>query len=129
MSFIPMKKSQALGIFLPAILLFVVGVAREAEDHSPRRGNFWPGRREEAKLPDAMLNVLRRGLFNPSLPPLPFPVICGVVSLHLGFPGSSGREPTSQCRRFRSCRLSPWVEKIPWRRDWQPSPVFWPGAS
>ena len=23
--------------------------------------------------------------------------------------------------------LDPWVGKIPWRRKWQPSPVFWPG--
>ena len=21
----------------------------------------------------------------------------------------------------------PWVRKIPWRREWQPTPVFWPG--
>ena len=23
--------------------------------------------------------------------------------------------------------FSPWVGKIPWRREWLPSPVFWPG--
>ena len=28
------------------------------------------------------------------------------------------------CRRLR---LSPWVGKIPWRRAWQPTPVFFPG--
>ena len=22
-----------------------------------------------------------------------------------------------------------WVRKIPWRRAWQPTPVFWPGDS
>ena len=21
----------------------------------------------------------------------------------------------------------PWVGKVPWRREWQPTPVFWPG--
>ena len=26
-------------------------------------------------------------------------------------------------------RFSPWVGKIPWRRKWQPTPVFLPGAS
>ena len=31
-----------------------------------------------------------------------------------------------QCRRRR---LDPWVGKIPWRRAWQPTPVFWPGES
>ena len=67
----------------------MVGVAREAEDHVPRRGNFRPGRGEETKLPDTVLNVFRRELFSPSLPTLPFPIICEVVSLYLGFPGST----------------------------------------
>ena len=26
-------------------------------------------------------------------------------------------------------RFDPWVEKIPWRRPWQPTPVFLPGES
>ena len=26
-------------------------------------------------------------------------------------------------------RFKPWVGKIPWRRKWQPSPVFLPGES
>ena len=25
------------------------------------------------------------------------------------------------------CRFNPWVRKIPWRRAWQPTPVFLPG--
>ena len=29
-----------------------------------------------------------------------------------------------QCRR---CGFDPWVEKIPWRRTWQPTPIFLPG--
>ena len=38
----------------------------------------------------------------------------------------SGKESACQCRR---CRFHPWVGKIPWRRKWQPSPVFLPGES
>ena len=26
-------------------------------------------------------------------------------------------------------RFHPWVGKIPWRREWQPTPVFSPGES
>ena len=26
-------------------------------------------------------------------------------------------------------QFHPWVEKIPWRRAWQPTPVFSPGES
>ena len=33
----------------------------------------------------------------------------------------SGRESACQCRR---CRFNPWVGKIPWRRKWQPTPIF-----
>ena len=38
----------------------------------------------------------------------------------------SGKESTCQCRRRR---FNPWVRKIPWRRKWQPTPVFLPGKS
>ena len=38
----------------------------------------------------------------------------------------SGEESARQCRRPR---FDPWVRKIPWRRAWQPSPVFLPGES
>ena len=34
-----------------------------------------------------------------------------------------------QCRRLKRHRFNPWVRKIPWRRKWQPTPVFWPGES
>ena len=40
--------------------------------------------------------------------------------------GLSGKESTCQCRRFG---FDPWVQKIPWRRKWQPTPVFLPGKS
>ena len=38
----------------------------------------------------------------------------------------SGKEPACQCRRQG---FNPWVRKIPWRRAWQPIPVFLPGES
>ena len=31
-----------------------------------------------------------------------------------------------QCRRYG---FNPWLGKIPWRRAWQPTPVFLPGKS
>ena len=39
------------------------------------------------------------------------------------------KEPVCQCRRLNRHRLDPWVVKIPWRRAWQPTPVFLPGES
>ena len=38
----------------------------------------------------------------------------------------SGKESTCRCQRGG---LSPWVQKTPWRRKWQPIPVFLPGES
>ena len=47
---------------------------------------------------------------------------------HLGFPGgTSGKEPTCQCRRCKKCGLNPGIRKIPWSRNWHPAPVFLPG--
>ena len=46
------------------------------------------------------------------------------VKAYLG--GSDGKEPA--CRHRRP-RFDPWVRKILWRRQWQPTPVFLPGES
>ena len=37
-----------------------------------------------------------------------------------------GKESACQCRR---CRFNSWVKKIPWRRKWQPTPLFFPRKS
>ena len=37
-----------------------------------------------------------------------------------------GKESACQCRRPR---FNPWFKKIPWRRKWEPTPVFLPGKS
>ena len=42
-----------------------------------------------------------------------------------GFPGgTSGKEPACQCKRYKKHTFSPWYGKIPWRREWLPTPVF-----
>ena len=44
-----------------------------------------------------------------------------------GFSGGSVvKNPHASCRR---CSFNPWVRKIPWRRSWQPTPVFLLGES
>ena len=36
-----------------------------------------------------------------------------------GFPGGTvGKESASQCGRCKRHEFDPWVEKIPWRREW-----------
>ena len=48
----------------------------------------------------------------------------------MGFPGgATGKEPICQGRGCKRCRFDPQVAEIPWRRAWQPTPVFLPGES
>ena len=49
--------------------------------------------------------------------------------LPLGFPGGS-EVKVSACNAGDLGSVpgsSPWVRKIPWGREWLPTPVFWPG--
>ena len=50
-----------------------------------------------------------------------------------GFPGgSAGKESACNarvCLQYRRPEFNPRVTKIPWRREWQPTPVFLPGES
>ena len=47
-----------------------------------------------------------------------------------GFPGgASGKESAYQCKIHKTRGFHLWVGKIPWRRRWQPTPVFLPGES
>ena len=40
------------------------------------------------------------------------------------FAPPSGAESFCQCRRRERSRFDPWIGTIPWRRKWQPTPVF-----
>ena len=52
------------------------------------------------------------------------------TTLHWGLPRwLSGKEPNCPCKRRRRRGFTPWVGKIPWRRERLPTPVFWPGES
>ena len=58
------------------------------------------------------------------------PCMMFYLSLNMGFPGgASGEEPICQCGRCKRQSFNLWVRKIPWRRAWQPTPVFLPGKS
>ena len=48
----------------------------------------------------------------------------------MGFPGgASAKGYTCQYSRCKKLGFDLWVGKIPWRRAWQPTPVFLPGES
>ena len=37
------------------------------------------------------------------------------------------KESACQCKRCKGHGFHPWIRKIPWRKKWQPTPVFLPG--
>ena len=54
-------------------------------------------------------------------------LMCPLYDTVEGFPSwLSGKESACQCRK---CVFYPRVGKIPWRKKWQPTPVFLPGKS
>ena len=55
----------------------------------------------------------------------PKPLIWDLIGCLLRLPRwFSSKESTYQCKRHK---FDPWAGKIPWRRKWQPTPVFLPG--
>ena len=48
-------------------------------------------------------------------------------SFYKRFPGSS--DSKSVCLQCGRPGFDPWIGKVPWRRKWQPTPVFLPGES
>jgi len=51
-----------------------------------------------------------------------------ILTIFLGFPSGSA-VIYLQCMSCTGLRFNPWFGKIPWRRAWQPIPVFLPGES
>ena len=39
------------------------------------------------------------------------------------------KNPSANAGDARDVEFNPWVRKTPWRREWQPTPLFLPGKS
>ena len=59
---------------------------------------------------------------------IPFTLLGAMIALGLPPLGSAVKNHM-QLRSCRRHRFDPWVGKIPWRRVWQPTPLFLPGES
>ena len=47
----------------------------------------------------------------------------------MGFPSSPVVENPPALQEMWRLKFYPWIQKLPWRRAWQPTPVFLPGES
>ena len=65
--------------------------------------------------------TLRGGIFSILIDNIILKILCTILCTILGFPGIR-----LQCKRPG---FDPWIGKIPYRRSWQPTPVFLPGES
>ena len=83
-------------------------------DTPGRTGKIWEdGEKEEGQVEGPIISEMQK---------------CAAFKGCLGLPKwLSGKESTCQSRRCRRHRFDPRVGKIPWRRKWQPTPVFLPG--
>ena len=82
---------------------------------------------QEAVLSAVVLVVslkLSCPIYKMGTPCLPFRAILRINYIN---EWCSGKESICQCRRYKRCMFDPWVRKIPWRRKWQPTPVFLSG--
>ena len=99
------------------------------------RQNYWSGFPFSSLefLPDSGIEPGSPTLQADALPPEPpgKPVLISRPKAGCrGFPGgASGKESACKCTRHKRRKFDPWVGKIPWRRAWQPTPVFLPGES
>ena len=55
--------------------------------------------------------------------------VCVCVCIYVYPMCLSGKESTCPCMRHRRYEFLVWVGKIPWRRKWQSTPVFFPAES
>ena len=100
-------------------------------------GGYSPWDRKESDTTERLTHTYTRFILLLSLSHLNMVALILVLSSYFincysffGFPGgASGKEPASQCGRLQKCEFQPWVQKIPWRTAWQPTPVFLPGES
>ena len=94
---------------------------------------FWPtqylAHHEWLVLQESSLSHLKKGLFGgkDSLIKCEEWAQCARGQFNESYLVPTGKEPTCQCRTCKRCGFDPWVGKIPWRRAWQPTPVFLPG--
>ena len=94
------------------------------------KGRGAKGMKNNKEIGETQMLAVRERKLSASSEPLGYPCNCKAASKpHKGFPWwLSGQESEFTCQVQETWVQSlGWIEKIPWRRKWQPSPVFLPG--
>ena len=94
-----------------------------------KKGWLWKGHKTETRHDIQLYKVQVCGYLlraaASKLPPSENQPSLFAWGLNMLFPGgASGKESALQYRSHRTCEFDPWVMQIPWRRKWQPTPVF-----
>ena len=85
------------------------------------RQEHWSG------LPFLSLGALPNPGTKPGSSALQTDSLLSEPSTHICLWGNRSTKAVSLVAQCRRCRFYHWVRKIPWRRKWQPTPVFLPG--
>ena len=76
---------------------------------------------------------LGRGVLSPGTCRMPWLLqncsLWFISSCHLTPLPKAGLDSKRSACQYRRLKFDPWVRKIPQRREWQPTPVFFPGES
>ena len=92
--------------------------------HSAGLGRGWRAQSWASRPPDSEASLWHHSPQPQHPGTTNYPAVWGPLPF-LDFPGdASGKEPAWGCRRYKRCWFNPWIGKIPWRRAWQPTPVF-----
>ena len=78
---------------------------------------YWNG---SCDCPQVTFTTINRGFL------LRMTLLAKFASFQTGFPGGTIVKDHLLMQRYG---VNPWVRKTPWRRPWQPTPIFLPGKS
>ena len=93
-------------------------VSDSLQPHGPQSPWSSPGQNTGVGSPSLLQGIFPTQGLNPGLPH------CRWILYQMSYQGSPVVK--RRCKRHRS---NPCIRKIPWRRAWQPTPVFLPGKS
>ena len=100
---------------------FVLGSILQSHSEQPSSSYCSSDRRRKSAWETCWDNSLQKNIYFPE------ESLCQSLIQATSFPSdTSGKDPTWQFRRCKKQGFDLWIQRITWRRAWQPTPVFLP---